>query len=97
MESLTIFEIAQRLLGSINPIGETNYDNQCKKNIEEWDDLLYHILKKFVESAEGESGRHLLSVKEVSDKSREKLEWAYQYIGEYLKQWKMKQSFTEED
>lgn len=97
MESLTIFEIAQRLIGSINPIGETNYDNQCKKNIEEWDDLLYHILKKFVESAEGESGRHLLSVKEVSDKSREKLEWAYQYIGEYLKQWKMKQSFTEED
>lgn len=97
MESLTIFEMVQRLIGSINPIGETNYDNQCKKNIEEWDDLLYHILKKFVESAEGESGRHLLSVKEVSDKSREKLEWTYAYIGEHLKQWKMKQSFTEED
>ena len=89
--------MVQRLIGSINPIGETNYDNQCKKNIEEWDDLLYHILKKFVESAEGESGRHLLSVKEVSDKSREKLEWTYAYIGEHLKQWKREQSSIKEN
>lgn len=95
MESLTIFEIAQRLIGGITPIGETNYDEICLHNIKEWDDLLYHVTQLFIESAKGESGRYLKSVKEVSDKSREKLEWIYEYIGNYLKDWKREESIGE--
>lgn len=87
MESLTIFEMVKRINGGIVAIGETNYDNECKRHIEEWDSLLYNITKMFVESAKGETGRYLKSVKEVSDKSREKLQWIYTYIGEYLKEW----------
>lgn len=88
MESLTIFEIAKRINGGITAVGETGYDEECKRRIEEWDDLLYRIIKMFVESAKGEAGRYNASVKEVSDKSREKLQWLHTYIGGYLEEWK---------
>ena len=87
MESLTIFEIAKRINGGITAVGETGYDEGCKRRIEEWDSLLYYITKMFIESAKGEAGRHNASVKEVSDKSREKLQWLYAYIGGYLEEW----------
>lgn len=88
MESLTIFEIVKRINGGITAVGETGYDEGCKRRIEEWDSLLYHITKMFIESAKGEAGRYNASVKEVSDKSREKLQWLYTYIGAYLEEWK---------
>lgn len=87
MESLTLFEIAERVIGGIVAVGETYHDDKCKRNIEQWDSLLYHIVKRFVESAKGDAGRYQYSVKEVSDKSREKLKEIYDYIGEYLDEW----------
>ena len=39
MAEYSIKEIIEKLLGGITPIGETNYDEKCFKNIKEWGEL----------------------------------------------------------
>ena len=87
MEDLTVFEIVGKLMGAIVPVGETNHDNKCLFNLDDWEDLHYKITQKLLESAKGEAGRDLASVKAVSDKARDKIYWMYKYLGQQIQEW----------
>ena len=40
----TVYAIVHNLLGEIEPIGETNYDDKCFENIKEYDLLVAMLL-----------------------------------------------------
>lgn len=40
----TVYSIVHNLLGEIEPIGESNYDNQCFDNIREYDQLMSMLM-----------------------------------------------------
>ena len=40
----TICEIIHNLLGDVEPIGETNYDNQCLENLKNYELLILYLV-----------------------------------------------------
>ena len=40
MENFSVYDLVHSLLGGIEPIGETNYDNKCLANITKYEELI---------------------------------------------------------
>lgn len=62
MNKEQIIEVIDKLVGGITPIGETNYDNKAKKNLETMIEIVGHYIDKICEIAELDS--YMTSVQE---------------------------------
>ena len=85
MAEYNIKEIIEKLLGSITPIGETNYDEKCFKNIKEWGELYYWLTEKLVDVVEN-NRKDLYSVKQCAEEAERQCSYAFDILLNVLKQ-----------
>lgn len=55
MNKEQIIEVIDKLVGGITPIGETNYDNKAKKNLETMTEIVGHYVDEICEIAQADS------------------------------------------
>lgn len=87
MKKFDLYGLLKRVEGDIVPIGDTNYDEKCGNALRSWEYLHFLMTNKLIKCAKGEPGRHLASVKEVSDEVRDYLKEMYETLGTYIEQW----------
>ena len=75
MTEYNIKEIIKKLLGSIQPIGETNYDEQCFENIKEWGELCYWITERLITVVES-NRKDLYSVNKCAEEAERQCSYA---------------------
>ena len=51
VKKIELYDIIKKLTGSLEPIGETNYDAKVLKNLEELETALIPIITDLVETA----------------------------------------------
>lgn len=64
----TIYEVAEKLIGHIGFDGETNHDNDSRKNIEQLNELLMPFIEKLAENTRL-ADRVEFSAKEIASAS----------------------------
>lgn len=60
MNKEQIIEVIDKLVGEITPIGETNYDNKVKKNLETMIEIVGHYVDEICVIAQTDS--HMASI-----------------------------------
>lgn len=70
---MTIYEIVKKLIGRIEPIGETNADASSFENLKEMTDLVDEILSDIGQVAT-QKDSHMFSVKRAGEYAREFLD-----------------------
>lgn len=60
MKKEQIIEVIDKLVGGITPIGETNYDNEAKNNLEVMIEIVGHYVDEICEIAQTNS--HMTSI-----------------------------------
>lgn len=68
MAEFELTTIVTKLLGRIEPIGESDYDKECLKNLKEWCALNYWITAQIVSVATHHQ-KYLYSVRQCSDEA----------------------------
>ncbi len=85
MAEYNIKEIIEKLLGNITPIGETNYDEKCFKNIKEWGELYYWLTEKLLDVVEN-NRKDLYSVNRCAEEAERQCSYALDNLLNVLKQ-----------
>jgi len=67
MKKLELKEIVMSLVGNINPIGDTNTDNDRFENLKNLCELVYDLLGEIDEVSYKNKDSHEFSVKRASD------------------------------
>ena len=68
MAEFELTTIVTKLLGRIEPIGESDYDKECLKNLKEWCALNYWITSQIVSVATHHQ-KYLYSVRKCSEEA----------------------------
>ena len=80
----TVEDIIVKLLGDIKPIGETNYDKECLKNIQEWGEFYYWMTERFLAVATTDL-KYLHSVGECSKEAGRYCQYVLEMLQEAFK------------
>ena len=70
---LTTLEVTEKLIGQVEPIGETNYDNKCLINIDELGFVAGELICTLIRISEKKESQYL-SEKFVGKKAQEYVE-----------------------
>ena len=81
VKKIELYDIIKKLTGSLEPIGETNYDAKVLKNLEELETALIPIITDLVETAKEEE-KVEASMQKCGKKAKEILEKIIEKIGE---------------
>ena len=73
VKKIELYDIIKKLTGSLEPIGETNYDAKVLKNLEELETALIPIITDLVETAKEEE-KVEASMQKCGKKAKEILE-----------------------
>lgn len=65
MNSEQIIEVIDKLVGGITPIGETNYDNKAKENLNMMIEIVGHYVDDICEIAQTDS--YMASIQECQE------------------------------
>ena len=65
MSSEQIIEVIDKLVGGITPIGETNYDNKAKENLNMMIEIVGHYIDDICEIAQTDS--YMASIQECQE------------------------------
>lgn len=69
MDTDNIIYVIDKLVGGITPIGETNYDNKAKKNLEVMIEIVGHYVDEICEIAQTNS--YMASIQDCQKISRD--------------------------
>ena len=64
---IDIYEVVNKLIGRIEPIGETNADNRSLENLKEMTDLVDKLVSDIDRIASNYKNNHQYSMKEASN------------------------------
>lgn len=79
MEVFTTYDIVKKLIGNIEPVGETNEDRKRYDNLEDMFELVYLLLKDIKKVSEY-SDRQEASVKRIAKKAYGELVFFNNYL-----------------
>ena len=83
MNSKTINEVLDRLVGNTDSIGESNYDEVSYNNLLNLEDTLYHIVNKYVDNF-SDATRREYSMEKIGRKSIIVITDLLLYLNDYL-------------
>ena len=63
---MTHFEIVNKLIGPVTPVGETNEDNKRFENLKQMCELAGNLLNEIGKVGESANGRHEASVRKAA-------------------------------
>lgn len=69
MRAEQIIEVIDKLVGGITPIGETNYDNKAKENLNMMIEIVGHYVDDICEIAQTDS--YMASIQECQEIAKE--------------------------
>ena len=91
MKEFDVRDLIDKLLGSIEWYGESNHDSEVEKRLDDYENVLDHILEKYYDLIKVRH-QYQSSAQVLGNKAYETLRLIHICIGDYLEEYKLKRS-----